>query len=65
MSSLPNAAQRTPNGWADDRMMQAYDLIWAVRHDNKTLGVEPEFRALCIAIEAADDLLAETRSEAA
>lgn len=51
------AHHTTPTGWADDRLMQAYDLIWEVRQDHKPFGIEPEFRALCMAVEAADDLL--------
>lgn len=53
------------SGWADDRMMQAYDLIWEVQQTHKPLGIEPEFRALLGQIEACDNVLVEAAKESA
>lgn len=47
------------SGWADDRMMQAYDLIWEVMRANEAKGITPEFTAVLRAIEAADEILIE------
>ena len=55
----------TLSGWADDRLMQAYDLIWEVERDNKALGVEPEAKAILAAIEALSDLMIQERRSAA
>ena len=50
-------AANTCSGWADDRMMQAYDLIWAVMRDHAPADVHREFRALLRLVEAADELM--------
>jgi hypothetical protein len=44
---------RTPSGWADDRLMMAYDLI----HEVMTTHDEPALGKLLADVEAADDLL--------
>ena len=49
----------SPSGWADDRLMQAYDLIWEVQQANINLSIEPEFGDLLKAIERADEILSE------
>lgn len=53
------------SGWADDRLMQAYDLIWEVQQAHKHLGIEPDFRALLKQVGAADNVLVEALAEAA
>jgi hypothetical protein len=58
------SAAITESGWADDRMMIAYNAIWEVMRDNKAAGVESEFLAVLRAIEQADKLLLEARAEA-
>jgi len=55
---------RTPTGWADDRLMNAYDLIWEVQQANKALGIEPDFRNLLKQIEDAAAVLTEARKDA-
>jgi len=55
----------TPSGWADNRLMQAYDLIWEVERDNKALGVDPEAKAILAAIEALSDIIIQERRNAA
>ena len=50
-------ASNTETGWADDRMMQAYDLIWAVQRDNAAKGVKFEFDCLLRLVEAVDEIL--------
>lgn len=50
----PAIHHRTPSGWADDRLMMAYDLI----HETMTTHGEPALRKVLAEIEAADDLLA-------
>lgn len=52
-------ANNTATGWADDRMMRAYDLIWEVMKANESKGITPEFTALLRLIEAADEALIE------
>lgn len=54
----PALHHRTPSGWADDRLMEAYDLIHAVMTDNAKSGESlPELRGVLDAIECADDAL--------
>lgn len=53
--TAPCPAHSTPSGWADDRLMQAYDLIDAVRRDNIA---EPEFAHLLRLIENVDGVIA-------
>lgn len=55
----------TPNGWSDDRLMQAYDLIWEVERDNNAFGIDPEVKAILAAIEALSDLMIQERRNAA
>lgn len=55
----------TENGWADDRMMTAYDLLWEVWQANKEHGIDPEFTKLLASIEAASGIIVEARKEAA
>ena len=55
----------TPNGWPDDRLMQAYDLIWEVERDNNALGIDPDVKAILKAIEALSDLMIQERRNAA
>lgn len=56
----PSPQHRTPSGWADDRLMQAYDLIHEAWSAHQTTGdTLPELRALLSGIEAADDVLAD------
>lgn len=59
-SPVPAWHHQTPTGWADDRLMQAYDLIheaWSahVMEDDAM----PELRKLLTDIEAADNVLAD------
>lgn len=55
----PALHHRTPSGWADDRLMEAYDLIHAVMTDNaNAVESRPELRGVLSAIESADDALA-------
>lgn len=56
-----NAHHNTQSGWADDRLMEAYDLIHDVMTDNPA---EPEFRELLKDIERADDILTDIRRTA-
>lgn len=58
MSGMLRNYHGCPSGWADDRLMDAYDLIWAVQQENPA---EPEFGALLKDIERADDILNEVR----
>lgn len=53
-----------PTGWADDRLMQAYDLIHAAltEHTSEQDSM-PELRKLLTEIEAADNVLAEVIQE--
>jgi len=53
------AAINTETGWADDRMMRAYDLIWEVMKANEARGINNEFTAVLRAVEAADETLIE------
>jgi len=55
----------TENGWADDRMMTAYDLLWEVWQANKELGIDPEFTGLLASIEAVSGIIVGARKEAA
>jgi hypothetical protein len=56
----PQWHHQTPSGWADDRLMQAYDLIWeAWSAHNTTEDTMPELRNLLSEIEAADNVLAD------
>lgn len=55
----------TDNGWADDRLMQAYDLIWEVEQANKTIGLHNEFKALLASVDKISADIAETRAEIA
>lgn len=43
------------NGWADDRLMQAYDLIGAVRIEAKEAGIFRATNALKNAEKAVED----------
>lgn len=56
----PKAPRNTPTGWADDRLMQAYDLIWETMKAHEAKGIASEFAALLRAVEAADKTLFET-----
>ena len=51
-------------GWADDRMMQVYDLIWEIQRTHAALGITSEFQALLKAVEDTDDLLCEVMDDA-
>ena len=56
---IPAQHHRTPSGWADNRLMEAYDLIHAVMTQNALAGdITPVLRAVLVAIESADDVLA-------
>jgi hypothetical protein len=57
-------ASLTESGWADDRLMTAYDLIWDVMNANAAADIDREFAAVLRTIEAADELLLEGRTEA-
>lgn len=50
----------TETGWADDRLMKAYDLIWEVMKANEARGITNEFAAVLRAVEAADETLIES-----
>ena len=57
---VPAWHHRTPTGWADDRLMEAYDLIHAVMADHVTAeDAMPELRALLAEVEKADQVLAD------
>jgi len=57
---LPAFHHRTPSGWADDRLMQAYDLIHEVMAEHVTPeDAMPEFRLLLSEIEKTDQVLAD------
>lgn len=56
----------TPSGWADDRLMQAYDLIYETMTTHRTEDDSlPEFLAVLRAVEEADQLLAGIAEEQA
>ena len=59
----PIAHNMNASGWADDRLMQAYDLIWEVQRDNANLSIEPEFGDLLKHVENADDVLASEQAQ--
>lgn len=60
MSGMLRNYHGSPSGWTDDRLMEAYDLIWACQQDNPA---EPEFGDLLKAIERADDILNDIRRD--
>ena len=53
----------TANGWADDRLMQAYDLIWEVQEASKALGINNDFIAILAMIETVSGVMAEVSAE--
>ncbi len=55
----PSWRKQTPNGWADERLMQVYDLVHEIWVDHNTEeDILSEIRKLLLAIERADDDLA-------
>jgi hypothetical protein len=59
------AQTQQPNGWADDRLMEAFDLIGAVRIDAREAGAFALADILAKAekaVEAADVALEEERA---
>lgn len=65
-SNIRSVRPVSTTGWADDRFMQAYDLIDGILSDHKTAeDALPEVRALLAEIEKADSLLAEVFTERA
>jgi len=57
---IPAFHHRTPSGWSDDRLMEAYDLIYAVLMDHATSEDSmPEIKALLSEVEKTDDVLAD------
>jgi hypothetical protein len=60
----PSQPRQTPTGWADDRLMQAYDLLHEAWTAHKSAeDTMPELRALLDGIEAADNVLADVLRE--
>lgn len=57
--SLIHAHHGTPSGWSDDRLMEAYDLIYAVQQDAKANGIHLTVEKLLSGVEDADTDLAE------
>lgn len=53
----------TANGWADDRLMQAYDLIWEVEQANKSLRMENDFNRALSNLEHLSALIAQARAD--
>ena len=53
----------TANGWADDRLMQAYDLLWEVQRENKPLGFDRDFDKLLSTIEDLSGGMAQARAD--
>lgn len=51
------AAHATAAGWADQRLADAYDLIWAAQQDHKAAGIGGLFNKLLSAVEGVDDHL--------
>lgn len=56
---MTGRGQAKPAGWADDRLMQAYDLIYAVQQDGKNLGINQAFEKVLGKIEDLDTTLSE------
>lgn len=66
MSNIRSVRPVSTTGWADDRFMQAYDLIDGIRNDHSTPSDKlTELRDLLAAIEKADTLLASVLAERA
>lgn len=60
----PLAHHRTPSGWFDDRLMEAYDLIDAVvREHSLPHDRLPEIAGLLPKIEEADDVLGQALAD--
>ena len=55
----------TPNGWADDRLMQAYDLIWEVERDNNQFDIDTDVRNILASIELLSSTIVQERRDAA
>jgi len=55
----------TPNGWADDRLMRAYDLIWEVQQLNKAIFLDDRFKLVLGDIEWLSTAIANARAESA
>ncbi len=55
----------TANGWADDRLMQAYDLIWEVGQASKALGMDRDFTKALGQIEYVSTEMAQARADLA
>lgn len=59
MSDVP-----IPSGWADDRLMRAYDLIYETMAEYIIAEDQmPELRALLMEVEKADQVLADIIKE--
>ena len=56
---------KTINGWADDRLMHAHDLIWLVGQDNKVLALDARFKAVLAEVEYLSLAIANARAERA
>jgi dsDNA-specific endonuclease/ATPase MutS2 len=55
---------RVPTGWADDRLMDAYNIIWSVWLDNDALPIKQKFDFALAVIEEADTALAKAHPDA-
>ncbi len=53
----------TANGWSDDRLMNAYDLLWDVQQASKELGIDADFVRVLASIEVLSGTMAEVRAE--
>ena len=59
MTKLSEREAATTTGWADDRLMEAYDLIWKVVGDHS--GIRAEGNAVMRAIEDIDKILEQSQ----
>lgn len=63
---MPAPHHQTPSGWADDRLMTAYDAIYEALTTHQTAEDKlPELRLILVEIEAADHLIADLIRERA